>query len=297
MLYIGLRSALLPGSVTVGRDFQNGINISLSISLFRTRIFQNIAKFHSYILNLYTQNGLTIPILGSIIIGKENMREIKMKIRNISYLAVTCLLTVGLFIMMAVPLYDVSDSLMVVRVDNDYSLARGVSFAFSGQEYSSVKIFLQICAIIDILFAVAVTISLFWLYFDLGKDLRKFCVKRITICLGVMLFYWAKGVFGILILGKEDIIITSRAYLPFVISSVIVVALVLWEKALIRTGKVSEKNKNVKETPVKFTSENERILAAYKTLFESGKIGREEYEEREKELLKETINEESKGGE
>lgn len=71
----------------------------------------------------------------------------------------------------------------------------------------------------------------------------------------------------------------------------------LWDKALLRTGKVSEKNKNVKETPVKFTRENERIFAAYKTLFESGKIGREEYEEREKELLKETINEESKGGE
>lgn len=296
MLYIGLRSALLPGSVTVGRDFQNGINISLSISLFRTRIFQNIAKFHIYILNLYTQNGLTIPILGSIIIGKENMREIKMKIRNISYLAVTCFLTVGLFIMMAVPLYEVVSYGGAIS-ENDYSLARGVSLVFSGQEYSSVKIFLQICAIIDILFAVAVTVSLFWLYFDLGKDLRKFCVKRITICLGVMLFYWAKGVFGILILGKEDIIITSRAYIPFVISSVIVVALVLWEKALIRTGKVSEKNKNVKETPVKFTSENERILAAYKTLFENGKIGREEYEEREKELLKETINEESKGGE
>lgn len=296
MLYIGLRSALLPRSVTVGRDFQNGINISLSISLFRTRIFQNIAKFHSYILNLYTQNGLTIPILGSMIIGKENMREIKMKIRNISYLAVTCFLTVGLFIMMAVPLYEVVSYGGVIS-ENDYSLARGVSLVFSGQEYSSVKIFLQVSAIIDILSATALAISLFWFYFYLGKDLRKFCVKRIMICLGVMLFYWAKGVFGILILGKEDIIITSRAYLPFVISSVIVVALVLWEKALIRTGKVSEKNKNVKETPVKFTSENERILAAYKTLFESGKIGREEYEEREKELLKETINEESKGGE
>lgn len=295
MLYIGLRSALLPRSVTVGRDFQNGINISLSISLFRTRIFQNIAKFHSYILNLYTQNGLTIPILGSIIIGKENMREIKMKIRNISYLAVTCFLTVGLFIMMAVPLYEVSYGVEIS--ENDYSLARGVSHVFSGQRYSSVKIFLQICAIIDILFAVAVTISLFWLYFDLGKDLRKFCVKRITICLGVMLFYWAKGVFGILILGKGDIIITSGANIPFIVSSVIVIALVLWDKALLRTGKVSEKNKNVKETPVKFTSENERILAAYKTLFENGKIGREEYEEREKELLKETINEESKGGE
>ncbi len=224
------------------------------------------------------------------------MREIKMKIRNISYLAVTCFLTVGLFIMMAVPLYEVV-SYGVEISENDYSLARGVSLVFSGQEYSSVKIFLQVSAIIDILSATALAISLFWLYFDLGKDLRKFCVKRITICLGVMLFYWAKGVFGILILGKEDIIITSRAYLPFVISSVIVVALVLWDKALLRTGKVSEKNKNVKETPVKFTSENERILAAYKTLFESGKIGREEYEEREKELLKETINEESKGGE
>lgn len=223
------------------------------------------------------------------------MREIKMKIRNISYFAVTCFLTVGLFIMMAVPLYEVSYGGAIS--ENDYSLARGVSFVFSGQEYSIVKIFLQICAIIDILFAVAVTISLFWFYFYLGKDLRKFCVKRITICLGVMLFYWAKGVFGILILGKEDIIITSRAYIPFVISSIIVVALVLWEKALLKTGKVSEKNKNVKETPVKFTSENERILAAYKTLFENGKIGREEYEEREKELLKETINEESKGGE
>ncbi len=296
MLYIWLRSALLPRSVTVGRDFQNGINIPLSVSLFRTRIFQNIAKFHSYILNLYTQNGLTIPILGSIIISKENVREIKMKIRNISYLAVTCLLTVGLFIMMAVPLYEVVPYGGTIS-ENDYSLARGVSFVFSGQEYSSVKTFLQICAIIDILFAVAVTISLFWLYFCSGKDLRKFCVKRITICLGVMLFYWAKGVFGILILGKEDIIITSRAYIPFVISSVIVVALVLWEKALIRTGQVPENNKSDRELSVKFTSENERILAAYKTLFESGKISREEYEEREKDLLGETINEEAKGGE
>lgn len=219
-----------------------------------------------------------------------------MKIRNISYLAVTCFLNVGLFIMMAVPLYEVVSYGGAIS-ENDYSLARGVSFVFPGQEYSSVKIFLQICAIIDILFAVAVTISLFWLYFYLGKDLRKFCIKRITICLAVMLLYWAKGVFGILILGKEGIIITSGANIPFIVSSVIVIALVLWDKALLRTGKVSEKNKNVKETPVKFTSENERILAAYKTLFENGKIGREEYEEREKELLKETINEESKGGE
>ena len=219
-----------------------------------------------------------------------------MKIRNISYLAVTCLLTVGLFIMMAVPLYEVVPYGEMIS-ENDYSLARGVSFVFSGKEYSSVKTFLQICAIIDILFAVAVTISLFWIYFYSGKDLRKFCVKRITICLGVMLFYWAKGVFGILILGKEDIIITSRAYIPFVISSVIVVALVLWEKALIKTGKVPETNKSDRELPVKFTSENEKILAAYKTLFESGKISREEYEEREKDLLGEAINEEAKGGE
>lgn len=219
-----------------------------------------------------------------------------MKIRNISYLAVTCLLTVGLFIMMAVPLYEVVPYGGAIS-ENDYSLARGVSFVFPNQEYSSVKIFLQVSAIIDILSATALAISLFWLYFYSGKDLRKFCVKRITICLGVMLFYWAKGVFGILILGKEDIIITSRAYIPFVISSVIVVALVLWEKALKRTGKVPETNKSDRELPVKFTSENEKILAAYKTLFESGKISREEYEEREKDLLEETINEEEKGGE
>lgn len=218
-----------------------------------------------------------------------------MKIRNISYLAVTCFLTVGLFIMMAVPLYEVSYGVEIS--ENDYSLARGVSLVFSGQRYSSVKIFLQICAIIDILFAVAVTVSLFWLYFDLGKDLRKFCIKRITICLGVMLFYWAKGVFGIVILGKEGIIITSGAYIPFIVSSVIVVALVLWEKALIRTGKVSMPNKNNKGISLRFTRENEKKLAAYKTLFEDGKIGREEYEEREKALLKETINEETKGGE
>ena len=65
------------------------------------------------------------------------MREIKMKIRNISYFAVTCFLTVGLFIMMAVPLYEVSYG--VVISENDYSLARGVSHVFSGQRYSSVK--------------------------------------------------------------------------------------------------------------------------------------------------------------